>query len=233
MRTISAPILTKLASRRHGSVHLLEILGGATPLRWTDAPFPVTYDGNTYAQVWFSVGDIVIDDAANQAVDITFPDVGTVIRGLLYAESWSYRPATLREVVFSTAEAALFTRGVAVAVNDTDHVYILADGRAICGGPISLEEATEPVTLSIVPETDAEGATGPAQEHSFSCRYLQTTGFKGIQCGYAGAGATCDGTFATCTSYGNTARYGGSRFAPKPGDKVQVGVGAAATVAGR
>jgi hypothetical protein len=214
---------------------LLEILGGATPLRWTDAPFPVTYGGNTYAQVWFSVGDIVIDDDANQVVDITFPDVGTVIRGLLYAESWSYRPATLREVVFSTAEAALFARGTPVAATD---VYILADGRAICGGPISLEEATEPVTLSIVPETDAEGATGPAQEHSFSCRYLQTTGFKGIQCGYAGGALPgvpfpCDGTFATCSSYGNTARYGGSRFAPKPGEKVQVGAGPAVTVAGR
>lgn len=33
--------------------------------------------------------------------------------------------------------------------------------------------------------------------------------FKSTQCGYTGAGATCDKTLATCKTYSNSARFGG------------------------
>lgn len=33
--------------------------------------------------------------------------------------------------------------------------------------------------------------------------------FKEVECGYAGAETTCDGTFESCVARGNTARFGG------------------------
>ena len=42
-----------------------------------------------------------------------------------------------------------------------------------------------------------------------SCRWLGMGGFKGVECGYTGAAATCNGLLATCRSYGNSRRYVG------------------------
>ena len=40
------------------------------------------------------------------------------------------------------------------------------------------------------------------------CRWLSVGGFKGTQCGYAGALTTCDGTLANCRIRTNQARFG-------------------------
>ena len=209
MRTLPSGIVAALANRRYNAAHLLEITGGATTLRWTDAPFSVVYGGNTYAKLWFSVGDVVIDDDDSQHAELTFHDINKVVRGLLLTEDWSYRPCTLREVWFGDGDVLIDT-------------FILADGRI---EPVSanLEDPQEPVVLAIVPEQDAEGSPGPAQSFGGSCRYLGTSGFKGLQCGYAGAATTCDGARATCISYGNHARYGGFPFAPEVGSVIRVG----------
>jgi phage-related protein len=37
------------------------------------------------------------------------------------------------------------------------------------------------------------------------CRFI----FKGVECGYAGAGSTCNHTLDACKTYGNSSRFGG------------------------
>jgi len=39
------------------------------------------------------------------------------------------------------------------------------------------------------------------------CRFVKN--FKGVECGYAGAETTCNGTLAQCKEYGNQTRFGG------------------------
>jgi hypothetical protein len=220
MRALPAAIIARFGDRRIRAPHLLEILVGrdapaSTGLHWTDAPFPITYgvdendDPITYVQQWFDVGDIVIDDTGNQAMQLVFPDVGQIVRGLLFSESWSFRPATLRAIWLNDDKSLI-------------EAYIMADGRAD-SGPCNFEDASEPVTISIVPDTDAEGAPGPAQEYQYNCRYVDK--FKGLQCGYSGIFLTCDGTVTQCTARGNMERYGGFPFAPTPGSKITVGSG--------
>lgn len=209
MRTLPAAIIARFGDHRIRAPFLLEILGGAVPLHWTDAPFSITYGGNTYVQQWFDVGDIVVDSDGNEVVELVFPDVDRIIRGLLFAEDWSFRPATLRTVWLDDDRSII-------------DAYIVADGRAD-GGRMNFEDESEPVTISIAPDTDAEGSPGPAQEYSYACRYVDK--FKGLQCAYSGPGTTCDGTVAQCTAYGNMARYGGFPFAPTPGTKIKVGGG--------
>jgi hypothetical protein len=196
-------------------MHLVQILGGAEDLHWTDAPFPIPFGVDEddepiiYVQQWFSPGDLVTDDSGNQAMELVFPDVGRILRGLLYNESWSFRPATVYEVWLD-------------AQNEVLNAYILADGKAV-PGVANFEDNAEPVTLAIVPDTDAEGALGPAQDNESSCRYVRA--FKGLQCGYAGAETACDGTFARCSELGMQVRYGGQRFAPAAGTVIKIGTG--------
>jgi hypothetical protein len=224
MRTLPAAIVARFADRRIRPPFLLEILPyrdapASTGLHWTDAPFPITYgvdenlDPITYVQQWFDVGDIVIDDDGNQAVELVFTDVGRIVRGLLYDEDWSFRPATLRAIWLEDDRSYI-------------EAYIVADGRAD-GGRMNFQDPSEPVTIAIVPDTDAEGAPGPAQEYMYNCRYVDK--FKGLQCGYVGVETTCDGTVAQCTARGNIVRYGGFPFAPTPGSKIQVGGGGSTT----
>jgi hypothetical protein len=213
MRDLPPEILAVINDHDYKAVHLLIIetgLHGSETYCWTDAPFSITYGGNEYQQQWFSVGDTVIDDAGNQAVQLVFPDVGQIVRGLLYNEDWSYRPATLREVWLDANRVAI-------------EAFIVADGRAD-GGTANFEDASEPVTISIVPDSDAEGAPGPAQSHESSCRYVRQ--YKGLQCGYAGLLPTCAGTFTDCAAHSNTPRFGGFPYAPKPGTVLRVGEGA-------
>jgi hypothetical protein len=56
------------------------------------------------------------------------------------------------------------------------------------------------------------------------CPYVRDGAFKGLRCAYAGAGTSCDGSWAQCTTYSNTVRFGGHRFAPKPGQVWRISV---------
>lgn len=46
--------------------------------------------------------------------------------------------------------------------------------------------------------------------------------FKGTLCGYAGADKTCNGSWIDCTSKSNTTQFRGFRYAPKPGEQIQI-----------
>lgn len=210
MRTIDAPVLALMNDHRYVAVHLFAVYDGASDYFWTDAPHSVAYDGDTYTQRAFAVGPLIVGVDGEQVVEILMTDIDKVIRGLLYAESWSYRPAVLME-------AYLDADGAVVGVPT-----VLADGRADAGS-VDLIAEDEPVTISLLPEHDAEGAAGPSQEYSSSCRYAKL--FKGEQCGYVGGETTCDGSWTQCGARSNTARFGGFRFSPKPGAKITLSGG--------
>lgn len=65
------------------------------------------------------------------------------------------------------------------------------------------------VSFSIAPYIDGEAEKVPWRMYSTNCSYRI---FKGAQCGYAGAGTSCDRTYTTCGLFGNTARFGGFRY---------------------
>lgn len=67
------------------------------------------------------------------------------------------------------------------------------------------------VSFNIAPYIDNESEKIPWRAYSTNCSYRV---FKGPQCGYAGAGATCNRSYAQCSTYANTARFGGFRNIP-------------------
>lgn len=180
--------------------------------RWTDAPMSITYSGNTYTQQPFRASEAIYGDDGEQAVELVFPDIDKIVRGIVLNEDWTYRTATLREVWLSTTN------------NSVLNAWILMEGR-IEPGRVNLEDETEPHTMTILPGAEAEGSPGPSQEFLGTCRYVALGLFRGAQCGYVGAELTCDGTVARCRTLANEARYGGMQYAPKPGEVLRFGDG--------
>jgi len=77
---------------------------------------------------------------------------------------------------------------------------------------------SEKLSFSIVPNSQANALKLPSVEVGPRCPYRI---FKGTLCGYAGGDTTCDRSFADCTSKSNTARFGGERFIPKAGSRIE------------
>ena len=108
---------------------------------------------------------------------------------------------TLTEVWFdaTTTDAAIQASGA----------YVIASG--VQEG-ISWTAAA--LSLRVVPPTTTASDTpglGPRWTVD-KCSYRT---FKGLECGYAGATASCDRLYATCQGLGNSARYGGVRANPE------------------
>ncbi len=79
------------------------------------------------------------------------------------------------------------------------------------------------VTKVVISETsfDAECVSEISMEPTVPARYYWTLCpwmFKGSECGYSGAGATCDKTISTCKGYGNEANFGGFPSIPASRD---------------
>jgi hypothetical protein len=208
MRALPPNIAAHVNDGTYSAVHLVEIRGAAT-YRWTDRPGPVTYGGNVFTQQPFVVSEAVADEAGSMALDLTFDDQEHVVKSMVYAESFDNLLITVYEAWLDVANGSLLD------------VVTIIDGRAETA-TVDVERA-ETVTLPVVQYAENEGAAA-GEEYAISCRYLRR--YKGAQCGYAGALASCDGTFNGpngCVAHANQARYGGFRFAPKPGQVLVVG----------
>lgn len=64
-----------------------------------------------------------------------------------------------------------------------------------------------PITLGVADEGQKRFPENRVMKNF--CSYIASTGFKGVECGYNGAGTSCNGTLTACRAFNNSARYGG------------------------
>lgn len=207
-RTVPAGVDTHLGDARSTVFHLIELIGTTTTYRYTDAPIAVTYGGNTYSNISFTLGDFVVDGDGELSTSVTFEDASRTIRTLAFSENLAQFAIKAWEV-WADAENTFY---------GADLIF-----HGMCDGVrCEREDSPEPVaTIAVrgVYGASAQGI-GPTQEYSRTCRYKQ---FKGVECKYAGAATTCDRSYATCQSYRNQVNFGGFRFALDPGTTIQWG----------
>lgn len=184
----------------------------STVQRFTDAPFDVSYGGNTFTRDYYlnitSLGQSN-NSISNTSVEISNGDAGIGV--LAQAISGKYRnpDVTVYEWWFDASDLTSTT------IQET---ITLVDGRLEAP---SWDRST--IKFSIMPFNSSLAGKAPWRAYRHSCPL--TVDYRGEQCGagYNASYPTCGGSFADCTLRANTARFGGMRHVPKDGAKFRVG----------
>lgn len=216
MRTLDANIEAHLNDARYTVFLLLELISPTNvTTRFTDAPIAIVWGGFTWANVWFSSSEIVVDGEGETSATINMEDTSRTLRSLAFSNDLNKYSVRLSEV-WADASNTLFGQDV--------RIYGKCDG-VRCEG----EDTDDPRAVLAVRGLFADSAVGigPLQDYTKTCRYKQ---FKGAQCKYAGAQTFCDRLYATCVNVmANQINFGGFRFALGPDQKIQWGTNSGST----
>ncbi len=194
MRTVSKTLLDLFASDAIASafVVLLDFtMPDTTHLRFARYTSDVTYGGAVFT-AWPFEATLAFGSTSGevQTASLTIEDAVRWLRPYAIASNW-FRDCTLAIRVICVAEPALdyawstATYDILTAVPQEERIAMEL------GGP-------NPTKLRF-----------PSDLYwAYQCPYVR--GFKADpRCGYSGAEASCDGSYATCESLGNAANFGG------------------------
>ena len=199
MRTIDATALAQFDSPKVAPFLLFEIYLDSGTQYLTDLDRKVLWSTNTYLPFPIEVGEIKY--SLSGIIDRFSAGVSNVNRAfsaLVMAEEFRGRRLIVRRAVLA-ANGYDILAPVEVFSGLMDEV----------GGNIGKRNSVVQVTAT----TDlAYWQTPlPKRQYQTSCEWAVKGRFKGTECGYAGAGTSCDGQWATCKGYGNQAYFGGFR----------------------
>lgn len=177
-------------------MHLLEITWPhtATLLRLTSNNENVTWDGHSWQAIPMIIGEISENLDEIPVCDIQIGNVHNLVESYLLAYAYYTKtngifPVVIRLMLVNSGNLANTTPEV-------EHEFELITG-------------TNDVYWSYL----QAGVPSPFRKRTPDDRILKNQCrypvFKGIECGYAGAGTSCDRTLATCRTFGNSGRYGG------------------------
>jgi hypothetical protein len=196
---VDAAIKTQLATGSVKMLWLLEI--GFTPaLRLTNAEHDVVYGGNRYL-TWPSIDVTAPKEDQGGGVTVTLPDDGT-IDALERTNDSGGKTMTVTRL-YSTASGLKTVEEWSGIIENYD-----SDNHSRC-----VFRADAPHLLRV----------GPAMP---TWSDVCINDFKSARCGYAGATASCNGTWAACAAMAggtNTSNFVAANKAPTPGDIVVLG----------
>lgn len=193
MRNVDSSIVAQWEGRQFTEFWLLE-LAFAQTWRYTDFDRSITVT-DRFAPRDFKVTSI--RGAAGLSVDAVRVEIANgdaVLSSILQSSDCRFRPCKV---------------WAGVMVDFTPYAHLLFQGL------LAEWEATEKdVTLEIVNEFFL-WRKRTLRVVSASCPWP----FKGAECAYSGGGAWCDQSYERCSALGNTAGFGGDRFAPSTAEK--------------
>jgi phage-related protein len=192
MIQVSPALRAAIESSSNQPIDLYEIYLDSSVLRYADQA--INWNGNAYAGRVRSRSAIRRSMAAEfDRVTVTFSNVDLAMASVLLNNHIEGARLVIRRVDRTVA-------------NDS---IVLFDGRIERPAKID-EESAAIEAVQILGSIDQDA---PGRNFSKPCVWK----FKGPQCGYLGAEATCDKSWARCSQLGNTNRYGGFRFIPHGG----------------
>jgi len=193
MRNVDSNIIAQWEGRQFTEFWLLELAFAQTH-RYTDFDRSITVT-DRFMPRDFKVASI--RGAAGLSVDSVRVEIANgdaVMSSILQSSDCRFRPCKL---------------WAGVMVDFTPYAHLLFQGL------LAEWDATEKdVTLEIVNEFFL-WRKRTLRVVSPSCPWP----FKGTECAYAGASAWCDQSYERCSTLGNTANFGGDRFAPSTAEK--------------
>ncbi len=201
MRTLPAALLAEIAKDAFFPAHLIKLVATATQ-RWTDCDQDIYFDGH-----WWTASGIVFSEityATDQSVatvTLTIPNVDRVFSDLQLSDELRGRALTIYETKLDN------NLSVIGCTHESD-LPIIIDGY-VESLPRSDQEKAQLTVQS-------QGMTGnimlPRRVYETKCPWISIGGFKGTYCGYAGAEAWCDGSWARCVALSNYLHFGGWEY---------------------
>lgn len=198
MKSLPSGFLAETLKDNTHPVRLYQI-GGTPNLYYTDADKDVYYN----SQVWtakgitYSKGTVTLGlevDTYNVSIDNY--DSGMI--------AWAVANNPIGKI--SKVMKGFFTGSF-----DGSGRMLLVDNHAVTifeGRNTAMKVDLE-FEMIIKSSLDLFGQVGPKSRQEVTCRFKGQNGFKGPNCGYAGAETTCNYTKARCDALGNTLRFGG------------------------
>jgi len=186
--------------REAARVKIAVEIGTSTPLRYCTGQEPVTISGAVYTPAVLTVSEVRVGALRSSEVRIAIADEDGSLSAAAYS-GVSGAPATVYLLVESddgtwSNPVELFSgRVAAVTLEDGVRLRLQVHGRVGLRWRVGLHE---------------ESRTCPLE-------------FRGPLCQYSGADTTCERTWSDCASKGNTARFRGLRYAPEPGELIDLG----------
>lgn len=191
MRTFNTSILAEYRKGGFRPFRLLELALGGETYRFTDCDVPLVWDGDAYHPRDISIEAQYSAGTAGDVAGIRIDNLDDYLTAAFVGGDPKGSDVVARSCVVTDA-------GVVAAV-------ILFQG-ALDAWEMPEGELTLDVVGPFVRWAQRTMSVQPG-----SCRWDV---FKGDECGYAGAGGSCDRTYAQCDAYNNTENFGGYRFLP-------------------
>ncbi len=202
-KTIDPTTQAQLESSTPKPFRLFEFYLDSGTRYYTDTDRKVLWSENFYDPIPIAVGDVKRSATGFvEQVSLSVAGADRVFAGLVMSETFRGRPLTIRRAVFdATGYVVLPVIEVFSGLMDE-----------ITG---AIEKDTSNVHLTAKTYLEYWQAPLPKRSYQVGCDWAGRGRFKGVECKYAGAATTCDGTWAQCKSYGNQANYGGFRHLPQ------------------
>lgn len=198
--------------KKREAIELQAGVGSGTVYRFTnhltafDAVGVMDALGHEFVPIPFVVGMIGANNQGTEATDITFEDIGAVIKAIGYTSTMNNWPVNIYEVWFDAAGAVLYTEP------------LLIDGR-VDGLNADVQGLNDQATVGVLGSPLDEQVTSPQQEYSGSCRHR----YKDEMCAYSGGLPACLRTLEDCAAHENLPRFGGFPYGPVAGGKFMYG----------
>jgi hypothetical protein len=211
MKPINASILTQLQANSMIPFHIISFNVGATTYYYTDCDVPITVGGNRYLPRPFTTGEIVdSSDSYTQELDVE-------LTHLDQEQAPDVRSALYNAILATSPQGSAFAISL-VLLSTTDYTVVGSTTFPLFVGVIGAWNMDETTINMNVKGLLYHFTQKTLSQHPPSCRWKI---FKGTECGYAGAGVTCDRSANMCYyTYGNFANFGGFRWLPTLENKV-------------
>lgn len=193
MKTLGATLLAQGAAEAHGPVWLAEVAAwNGVTVRWANSDDDVVYGGNTYAARPLGLAAVEAGgEGAAREVELSVANHDLAVSALCAAAEPVGCAVTLRRTFLGALTAA----------------QTLLSGVVVSGYGLTEEAAT----FRLAPGDTALRRQVPGRLASRTCPWV----FKGAECTYAGADATCKHTDEDCaarTGGSNLLNFGGFLF---------------------
>ena len=198
MQTLPANVAAHIASSATWPIRLFEI-GGTPTLYFCDSDKAVSYDGITWLPKGISYSQAKLSRSVE--LDTYKVSVDNIDESLI---SW----ALANDPTGATVKVY---KGFASGSTNASGHLLLIDNFALVlfSGRIASIKADDVMEFDVKSGVDLHNQRGPRTLQMKTCRFQGIDGFKGVNCGYAGAETECNYTFSRCRELGNEARFGG------------------------
>lgn len=184
----------------------------------TNSSWTTTYDGDgsSYIYVW---GAKLTQSSSYQysSGDGNYDPRGFEFESINYTLSNVMDDCTLRIDNLDSVLTSIFVDGTIEGETASVYLGLLDTDDSVLGtvliftGEVDSFDLDESEVRLVIGSIFTRWAQESYNSHPSSCRWKV---FKGDECVYSGAVATCDRRYVTCQALGNTANFGGFRWLP-------------------